>query len=148
SADQSKDLKLVFRKGEGRALTFNILEGGEAYDIGALEFVFEVFAVDGSTAVIELTEDSGGGIINGGVTGVLTIDMSDDDVDLDAKSYHWKLRVISPQKMTWFNGLFVINDVPQDTVEEDGATVEVDLGDVIVSVELTVSEKPAKVLVA
>jgi hypothetical protein len=139
SLDQSSNLKLIYRKGEGRPMTFRIREDGAAYDIGAFEFVFEVFEIDGTTPVFSLTEGSGNGIDNGGVTGLLVVDPSDEDVDIAAKSYHWVLRITTPNNETWFNGLFVVNAAPLRATYNDSATVELDLGDVTVDVALSIS---------
>jgi hypothetical protein len=135
SADQSKNIQLIFRKGEGRAITFNFLEDSAAYDISTFEFLFQVLDIDGS-AILELTE--GAGITNGGVTGVLTVDPSDDNVDIDCMAYWWKLKTTSPRLETWFNGLFTVNDAPLDTTGFDNVSVELDLGDIVVDVSLLI----------
>lgn len=140
SADQSKNLTLKFRKGEGRTISFQFLLAAVAYDISEWTFVFEVFNIDGAL-VFQLTEDTGGGLTNGGATGILTVDPTDDDVDIDPTAYHWKLRITEPSsiKQTLFNGLFPVNDSPQATTGEDSANVTLDLGDIVVEVNLTVA---------
>lgn len=140
SADQSKNLTLKFRKGEGKPFAFHVLEDSSAYDISALTFVFEVYDIDGDL-IFQLTEDSGGGLTNNGATGILEVDPSDDNLGIDEKSYHWKLRVTAPtvSKQTWFNGLFIINNSPQEDTDDDSATVNLDLGDIVVEVNLTIT---------
>ena len=135
SCDQSKNLKLRFRKGEGRTITLQFFNDSLVYDISGYAFLFQVLEVDGSTAVFELSE--GDGIINGGATGVLTITIPGADVDLDEKTYEWKLKVTAPSTKTWFNGQFQINDSPQEVLDSDSTTVTLDLGDIMVEVTIS-----------
>jgi hypothetical protein len=137
STDQSKNLKLTYRKGEGREITFTVVDSnGNPYDLSGLEFVLEVFDVFArDTNLFQLTEDSGGGITNGGVSGVLTINPSDDNVDLDEGVYEWRLRTTEP--VTWFNAPFIINNSPTTVDVEDSVDVTIDLG--AVNIDVTIS---------
>lgn len=139
SADQSKNIRLKYRKGEGRPITFNFLLDSASHDISGYEFLFQVTEIKDGTVVFELSEDSGGGLTNGGALGALTVDPTDDNVDVDEKSYHWKLKIISPYKDTWFNGLFVVNNSPQEDTDADSIGVTLDIGDVVINVELVVA---------
>lgn len=134
--DQSANLTLVFRKGEGRPLMFQFLEDSNNHNISSYGFVFQVLGMDSADVIFELTEDSGGGLTNGGVLGLLTVDPSDDNVDLDEKTYIWKLKTTNPETETRFNGKFVINNSPQSDTEADTATVNIDFGDVVVQVNV------------
>src|SRR5690348_12764726 len=107
--DQSGNIKLKFRKGEGRAFTFTVLEDSAAHDVSGYGFTFQVFEIDSDTVLFELTEDSGGGLVNGGAAGTITIEPSDDDLDLDPKTYEWKLKAATPNR-TWLHGRLVINN--------------------------------------
>lgn len=140
SADQSGNIKLTFRKGEGRSFAFHFLVNSAAHDISAWTFIFEVFNMDGNL-VFDLTEDSGGGLTNSGATGILLVEPTDDDVDIDEVAYRWKLRITEPAtvKQTLFHGLFRINDSPQAEVGADSANVTLDLGDIVVEVNLTMT---------
>jgi hypothetical protein len=139
STDQSQNLKMVFRKGEGRPITFQFLEGTDNYDISSLGFAFQILEIDGTTPLVELTEASGDGVTNSGVTGALLVDLTDDEVDIDEKSYEWKLKIISPYTRTLFNGLFKINNSPQESVSSDSVTVNIDLGDIVVEIDVTLA---------
>lgn len=138
STDQSSNLKLKYRKGEGRSFTFEFVLDSAAYDISGYVFEFAVREIGESSAVFTLTEDSGGGLTNGGAAGTLTVDPTDDQVDIDAKTYEYTLKVTSPATQTWFHGQFVINDSPQAAADADSATVELDLGDNVVEVEVLI----------
>lgn len=139
STDQSRNVKMVFRKGEGRPITFQFLVGRHDHDISELEFLFQVFEIDGTIPIFELTE--GDGLTNEGATGVLLLDPNDDDVDIDEKSYEYKLKITSPYTKTLFNSLFVVNNSPpQAFMGSDSATIELSLGDSIVEVNVTLAE--------
>jgi hypothetical protein len=135
STDQSKNIQLTYRKGEGKPFSFNFLLSSVAYNIAGFTFVFEIIDMDGNL-ILQLTEDDG--LVNNGATGVLTINPSDDNVDIYAKAYWWKLRTIDPTKETWFNGIFIVNDEPQAATSADSLDVTLDTGDVVLSVELSI----------
>lgn len=137
--DQSKNLKLVYRQGEGRSFTLTVVdEDANAYDTTGLDFVMEVFNVfDRDVNLFQLTEISGGGILNGGATGIITLDPSDDDVDLDEGFYEWRFKSTADTPNTWFSATFEINNSPQATsVLESNADVTVNLGPINVTVSI------------
>jgi hypothetical protein len=137
SVDQSKNVKLIYRKGEGKPLTFQFLQDSNAYDISTLEFLFQVLDINTGETVFELTEEVSGGLTNSGVTGLLQVSPSDDNVDIEEKSYIYKLKVVSPTTRTWFNGLFVVNDSPLLEEETDNVNVDLDTGDITIEVSMT-----------
>ena len=139
AADRAKNVRMRFRKGEGKVITFNFLEDSNAYNISGFIFVLQVFAIDGTSPLFALTE--GEGLVNNGATGALVATVTDDQVDLDPKTYVWKLRIISPYKFTCFDALFAINDSPiTDDEELTDITVPISLGDIVVNINLTLTQ--------
>src|SRR5690606_11595727 len=134
STDQAFNLTLKFRKGEGRTFSFHFQVDSGAHDISSCGFEFSVYELDSDTALFTLTEDSGGGLTNGGSDGILTVDPTDANVALDPSTYQWKLKITNPSTITWDHGLFSINNAPNTTTAEDTATVNMDNGDVVVEV--------------
>lgn len=135
SVDQSKNIKLIYRKGEGAPISLQFLEDSNAHDISGLEFIFQLIDILTNEVVLEL--DEGSGLTNNGATGILQIDPEDEEVDIDDKSYFWKLKVISPFTRTWFNGIFVVNDTPLSEEYSDTVDVTLDTGDVVIQVSMT-----------
>lgn len=135
--DQSKNPTLVYRKGEGRALTLEFLESAAAFNLTPYTFLFQVTEIDSDTVLFGLTQ--GSGLTNGGAAGNLVIDPSDDDVDLDEKTYEYKLKISAPANETWFNGQFVINNSPQEDTDSDSATINLDIGNVTLQVTITMN---------
>lgn len=136
SVDQSKNIKLVYRKAEGRPVSLYFLQDSDAFDISSFEYLFQVFDIDTNELLFELEEGTDGGLTNNGATGILSIDPSDEIVDIDEKAYYYKLKIISPYTRTWFNGLFVINDSPLAEELSDTVNVTLDTGDIIVEVTM------------
>ena len=139
STDQAFNFTLKFRKGEGRTFSFHFREDSGAHDISAYGFEFSVYELDSDTALFTLTEDSGGGLTNGGSDGILTAAPTDANVALDPSTYQWRLKITNPSTITWGHGLFSINNAPNTTTAEDTATVNMDNGDVVIEVTLTVA---------
>lgn len=134
--DQSGNIKLKFRKGEGRPFTLTFLVDSEAHDISAYGFYLEVFEIDSDEILFTLTEVSG--LTNGGAAGTLIIDPTDDQLDLDPKTYEYRLKSTTPNR-TWFHGQCPINNSPRTGTGEDSAEVTLDIGDVNVTVNLTIA---------
>lgn len=139
SADQAFNFTLKFRKGEGKAFSFQFLEDSNAHDISNYAFEFSVYERDSDTPLFTLTEDSGGGLTNGGSDGILTIQPTDANVDLDPTTYQWKLKITNPSTVTWGHGLFPINNEPNNSEAEDSATVNMNNGDVVIEVNLAIT---------
>lgn len=137
SVDQSKNPRIVYRRNEGIPLTFTFFQDSGAFDITPYEFLFEVFDMRTGLLVFSLSEDSSGGLVNSGTTGILQMTPTDANVEIDEKSYFYKLKVISPTTRTWFNGLFVVNDSPLQDEFPDSVNVLLNIGDVVVEVSMT-----------
>ncbi len=136
SADQSKNLKITFRKGEGRSILVNVVDSNDnPYDLTSFEFIFEVFNVfDRSTNIFQLTQNSGGGIVNGGLSGVVELTPDNDQVDFEEGAYEYRFRTTEPN--TWFNAPFIINNTPLPEEITDSTSVILDLGDININVTL------------
>lgn len=139
SADQSKNLQLTYRKGEGRALTFELLdEDGDPFDSSDFLVTIEVYDVfDKETNLISLTENTGGGITNGGVSGLVVMEPSDGDVNIDEGDYEyrWKaIQISTGEPMTWFSAAFHINNSPRKEDTPNSETVTVAIGPIMIQV--------------
>lgn len=141
SPDQASNLKLKYRKGEGKRFKITCLDtNGDPFDLTDYEFELDTYYIyDKGTNIFTLSEGSSGGITNNGVLGTIFIVPEDDQVDLPEGKYEWRLRAISPAKNTWFNGEFEINNSPNTTETLDEIEVTLDLGDqnIVVTINLS-----------
>lgn len=120
SSDRAKNVKMRFRKGEGETIAFHFMIDDATYNTSGFTFLFQVFEIDGVAPLFELSE--GSGIVNVGGTGTVGVTLSDENVNLDPKSYRWKLKIIAPYTKTIFNALFTINDGP---ITDDEDSIEI-----------------------
>lgn len=141
--DQSKNAELIYRRGEGRAFTITVTdeENGLPYNVSDFGFEFGVVQVyDRDTELFTLEEASAGGdgaILNGGDTGVITIDPTNDQVDLPEGSYEWRFRSTDGgTPNTWFSAPFTINNGPLPASALDSISLIVNLGPVNVNARI------------
>lgn len=139
SIDQAFNFTIKVRKGEGKTFMFQFLEDSSSHDISSYGFEFSVHERENETPIFTLTEDTGGGLSNGGSTGQLQVTLANNDIDLDPSTYEWKLKITNPSTLTWGHGLFPVNTNPNTSEEADSGTVNLDLGDKVIEVNLIVS---------
>lgn len=141
SADQARNLKLTYRKGQGRAISIvcrdtngdplmleDFLDSGTSFRARVIQ------TYDRDEVLLTLEEDSAGRISRpNGYT--IKLDPTDDDVNLDEGNYEWEFGTIDPNN-TWFNAPFIINRNPPDADLSDSASVTVNLGDNVVTLTI------------
>src|SRR5258708_7567166 len=103
TTDQSQRLDWYVRKKTDATITIICTLNSAAFDISSYTFVAEVFAYGNPTPILTPT------IVNGGVTGILTLSLTDTNLNIAADDYFWTLRTTAPNDNFWVNGQFTVN---------------------------------------
>lgn len=135
SLDQSKNLKLTYRKGEGRPFTITLKdEDGDSVETTELgeDFTFAVVDISDKDTPLFLLEESSGGdgcITNDVGNGILTIDPLDEDVNLEEGPYELVLKCLTENgPFTVLSAPFIINNSPLGEEISDTASVTINTG--------------------
>lgn len=135
-SDQSRQVNWVVRQNTDVTLTLTVTESAVAYDLSSSTFIAEVFKIGNETAILTLTQ--GSGITNGGVTGILTLSLTNTQLNITADQYWWRLRTTAPTDYVWFNGVFDVNNYLWDGNANASASIALTIGNTNVDLALTV----------
>lgn len=110
SSDRSSQVDWFVRRGTDASLLLTFTQGGAVYDTSTLVITTTVKTVGGLVVATP-------SIVNGGVTGLVTLSLNNTQTDLVENEYFWsvKLQTAALYDMMMINGKFVINDFLWDS---------------------------------
>lgn len=136
-SDQSRQVNWVVRQNTDVSLTLTVTNNAAAFDISSYTFIAEMFTIGNPTAILTLTQ--GAGITNGGATGILTLALTNTQLNITADQYFWRLRTTAPTDYMWFNGVFDVNNYLWDGNANSSATIDITIGDTNIDLALTLA---------
>jgi hypothetical protein len=136
-SDQSRQANWFVRKKTDVTLSITVTQSSVAYDLSTTTFIAEFFQVNGIVPFLTLTQ--GSGITNGGATGIVTLALTDTQLDLIPNQYFWKLRTTAPTDYLWLNGVFQVNDYVWDGDGNSSATIDLTVGNNNIDLALTLA---------
>lgn len=139
-SDQSRQLNWYVRENTDATLTITVTENSLAFNLSSYIFIWECFRVGYSTPILSLTQ--GSGITNGGISGVLTLSLTNTQLSISPDQYYWRLRSSSPSDSIWLNGMFVVNGYLWDGGANSNASLSISLGANNVALSINLSDNP------
>lgn len=132
------DFAWIAWKGGHNRWTVNFTLNGSAYDISGMTFTLNIRIPGSSTNALQLTQ--GSGLTNGGVTGLLTIDLTQtqSSTTLPGDYYFYELIYVSSSKTyaAFQGGLNLLTETnPGETTTS--TTAEVSLAGTDIDAEIT-----------
>ncbi len=131
TSDLSQQVNWTVREKTDCSLTLNCLVSGVAHDTSAFTFVAEFYKVGATSPFLSINPT------NGGVTGVITIPVTDTQLTITPEQYWWKLKTTAPTDNLWFQGIWKVNGYLWDGASSSSASVSLTIGDTTIDVELT-----------
>lgn len=120
SSDKSRQVNWVVRKNTDAVISLAFTNGG-AYDTSGLTLTAGVYKTNG-TLVFSPS------IVNGGVTGIITLTITNAQSNITSDEYFWVLRTTTPSDKVLIQGIFQVNDYIWDCGEStSSATVTINL---------------------
>jgi hypothetical protein len=109
SSDRSSRLDWVIRRAQDVELLLTFTSGGSAYDTTNATITAEIKR--GTTVVLTPT------IVNGGVTGLVNLQLTNTQTDITGDQYFWSIKIQNPAgfDMMMINGIFHINEFLWDS---------------------------------
>lgn len=137
-SDQSRQVNWNVREDTDASLTLTVTLASVAYNLSSYTFIAEFFKVSDRVTPF-LTLNQGSGITNGGASGIITISLTDTQLNLDPNEYFWKLRTTAPTDNLWLNGKFVVNGYLWDGSTDSSANILLTIGGDNLSIALTIA---------
>ena len=136
-SDQSRQVNWTVREDTDATMTITCTQNSVAYDTTSYTFIAEIYKVGATSALITLTQ--GSGITNGGATGIITLSLTDTQLNLTPGEYWWRLRTTAPTDNYWFNGKFVVNGYVWDGSTNSEVSVALTIGATNISLAITIA---------
>ena len=130
SSDKSKQVNWFIRRATDVVITLTFTASG-IYNTSGLTLSCGIY--QGNTLRISPS------ILNGGVTGVVTLTLTDSQTDIIPDEYFWKLSTTTPIDLVILQGVFQVNDFLWDGNNENSSNsviVDINGTDVTISIEI------------
>jgi hypothetical protein len=129
STDKSKQVNWIVRKATRVVLTLTFTASG-AYNTSGLTLSSTVYDSNDSTLLSPT-------IVNGGVTGIVTLTLTNTQTNVVASEYFWMLKTTTPLDQVLLQGLFKVNDFTFDSEgDSDTGSVIVDISGTSVTISM------------
>lgn len=136
-SDQSRQVNWTVREDTDATMTITCTTSAVATDLSTYTFIAEFYKVGGTTHFLQLTQ--GAGITNNGATGILTIALTDTQLNLTPGEYWWRLRTTAPTDNYWFNGKFIVNGYVWDGSTNSEVSVALTIGQTAINLAITIA---------
>jgi len=130
SSDKSKQVDWYVRKNTDVSITITFTASG-VYNTSVLTLACGVYR--GTNLVFSPT------IVNGGVTGIVTLSATNTQTGIVEDEYFWRLSTSAPLDMVILQGTFKINDYLWDGGENASGAVIVDINGTNVTLTIAIA---------
>jgi hypothetical protein len=131
SSDKSRQVDWYVRRATDVSLTLTMTASG-AYNASLLNLSCGVYRNN----VLQFSPI----IVNGGVTGIVTLSLTNTQTNVSEDQYFWKLTTTTPIDLLILQGVFKVNDFlwdGEDSNASNSVVVDINGTDVTISIETT-----------
>lgn len=131
SSDKSKQVDWYVRNKTDVSITITFTASG-VYNITGLTLACGIYNLNGDLVFSPA-------IVNGGVTGIATLSLTDTQTDLSGDQFFWKLATSTPIDLLLLQGIFQLNDYLWDGGVNTSNSVIVNINGTNVTLSISLS---------